>query len=114
MLKTMLVSCLMLILLSPASGAKLFENPEAVNYLHAQVYRQGSVTLESTGFGARATRLEIRHSAPQETLRQSSEIKSVEGPDDYHLDRDDFGNEIIVLTWNDPPIQQPLQRQPRA
>jgi transglutaminase-like putative cysteine protease len=106
MLKRFLLFCTVLLLAVPAGEAKLFENPETVSYLHAEVVKEGSITLESTGTGAMADRLEIRHSVPQETYRQSSEIKSVTGPDEYSIERDDFGNEVIVLTWNDPPLDQ--------
>ncbi len=109
MLKRFLLFCTVLLLTVPLGEAKLFESPEIVSYLHAEVIKEGSITLESTGIGARANRLEIRHSAPQETYRQSSEIKSVTGPDDYSLERDDFGNEVIVLTWNDPPLDQRIE-----
>ncbi len=106
MIKRPLLFCMLLLLTVPMGEAKLFESPETVSYLHAEVIKEGSITLESTDIGARADRLEVRHSAPQETYRQSSEIKSVTGPDGYSLEEDDFGNEVVVLTWNDPPLDQ--------
>ena len=100
--------CAALLLSVPAGEAKLFDSPEAVNYLHAEVMKEGSITLESAGPGAIATRLEIRHSVPQGTYRQTTELLSVTGPDDYSFDEDEFGNEIMVLTWDDPPLDQRL------
>jgi hypothetical protein len=84
--------------------AKLLENPETVDYLHAEVVKEGSITLESSGPGAVATRLEIRHTVPQKTQRQSSDLKIVTGSDDYRIEKDDFGNDVIVLEWDNPPL----------
>jgi hypothetical protein len=106
MLRMALFLCAFLLVTAPVSGAKLFENPETVSYLQARVVKEGSITLESTGIGARATSAEIRHSVPQETYSQEAELRSVTGPDEYSLDRDDFGNDVVVLTWNEPPLDQ--------
>ena len=92
----------------PGAGAKLIENPEAVGYLHAEVIKEGSIALRSTGFGARASSLEIRHTIPQETESQERELISLEGPDSHELDVDEYGNEVIVLSWENPPIDQEL------
>lgn len=86
--------------------AKLLENPETVDFLHAEVIKEGSITLVSSGPGAIATSLEIRHTVPMDSSRQNTEIKTVAGPDDYRYEKDDLGNDIIVLEWNNPPLDR--------
>ena len=108
MMRPFIVFCAVLLLAMPSAGAKLFDSPESVSYIRAEVLKEGSLVLESTGPGARASSLEIRHSVPQGTLRQTSRLKSVQGPDSYAFDEDEFGNEIIVLSWSNPPLDQRL------
>lgn len=109
MLRMALLLCTLLLVTAPVSGAKLFENPETVSYLQARVAREGSITLESSGVGARASRLEIRQSVPQDTQRQESGIEHVTGPDEYGFEKDGFGNDVLVLTWEDPPIDRRIE-----
>jgi transglutaminase-like putative cysteine protease len=109
MLKGFLFFCAALLVTVPVGEAGLFESPEGVSYLHAEVIKEGSVTLVSTGPGARATRLEIRHSVPQGTYRQTTELRSVTGPGDYRFEEDGFGNDIIVLVWDGPPLDQRIE-----
>lgn len=103
-----MLAVIALMLAVPGAGAKLIDNPEAVGYLHSEVIKEGSIALRSTGFGARASSLEIRHTIPQETETQERELISVEGPDSHKLDEDEHGNEVIILSWSDPPIDQEL------
>jgi hypothetical protein len=111
MLRLLLLSWMTLTLIAPLSVAKIIDNPEAVGYLHAEVLKEGSFVLESTGPGARVSEIEIRHSVPQGTNRQITQLTSVQGPDSHGFDEDDYGNEIIVLTWKNPPLDQEIGYQ---
>ncbi len=102
-----LVLGLMLVLaLLPPAGAQDIGDSEAVAYMHAEVIRQGTVTLKaSTGT---ATDLNITLSVPQNSTRQISFVKELKGPDNYAIIKDSWGNDMIVLQWKKPPVNQPV------
>jgi len=92
------------LLLVPLTGAKLIENPEAVSYMHVSIVKGGNVLIESQGPLARATGLSVYLSIPQDTNRQDSVLQRVEGPDSHEIQEDQWGNELIKLYWETPPI----------
>lgn len=102
-----------MVLLAPPAEAKLIDNPQIVTYLSVEASREGSITLVGTGPGARASNLEIWHTIPQGAppggRRQVVEVKEVEGADGYRFDEDGFGNEVIVLYWNDPLVDRKIE-----
>ena len=83
--------------------------PENVNYLKAEITRTGYVYLKSVEPGARAEEVKIYLSIPQETGRQSVILKEVSGPDTHEFETDEYGNQILKLIWNDPPLNQNLE-----
>ncbi len=108
MSRLLILILVVLVLLGSPAGAKLIDIPEAVSYLHAEVLKQGSLTLSPDGPNPEVTSLEVRHTVPQGTDRQETRLLSVEGPDSHEFGEDDFGNEIIILKWDDPPIGRKL------
>lgn len=103
-----LMPLFVLLLLVPFAGAKLIENPEAVSYMHASIVKDGIVFIEPQGPLARATGLSVYLSIPQNTNRQDSVLQGVEGPDSYEIEEDEWGNEMIKLYWNNPPLERDI------
>lgn len=88
----------------PFAGAKMIDNPEAVSYLKAGILKEGSVFIEPAGPLSRANDLTIYLSIPQNTNSQSSEIRSVQGPDSFKAQEDELGNQVLKLNWENPPV----------
>jgi len=108
----MLKWCLVLAIffaLIPAGLGQEIENSEAVSYLHAEVTRSGSVYLFDNSPFQSARELKITLTVPQNTTRQKSFIKSVEGPDKIYVSEDQWGNKLIVLYWQEPTLKRRLQ-----
>ncbi len=103
-----LVFVLVLLVMVPLSQAKLLDTPEGVSYLEARVTKTGSAYLESQGFGANAAEVRIKLSIPQNTGTQGADLVSVTGPDSYEYSVDDFGNDIIEIVWDNPPLDRYL------
>ncbi|UCD07487.1 MAG: transglutaminase domain-containing protein [Candidatus Aenigmatarchaeota archaeon] len=101
-----LIPLLIFVLLIPLASAKLIENPEAVSYLHTSVMKDGSVFIQSKGPLARTTGLSVYLSIPQNSESQSSVLQGVEGPDSYEMQEDQWGNEMIRLFWDNPPLER--------
>ncbi len=91
-----------LLLVSVPAEAKLIDNPEAVSYLHASVSKSGSIVLEPKSGLARVDSVDLQLSIPQDTERQKSELLEVSGPDSYEFERDEWGNEVLMLHWDSP------------
>lgn len=105
MIKALMLLVLFLACMGAAPvEARLFDSPQNVAYLDSEVSRDGSITLESTGPGAVASSLEIWITVPQGTARQTSQLVDVIGPDSHRFGEDDFGNEILIMVWDDPPV----------
>ena len=106
MTKVLVAFCSLLVLLGALSGVqgRLFDNPQTVTYLSAEVTREGSITLIGTGPGAMASSLEIWQTIPQGTGRQTSQLMEITGPDSHRFGTDEFGNEILILEWDNPPV----------
>jgi transglutaminase-like putative cysteine protease len=102
--KLLLALLLSLFLIMPAAGAKLIDNPESVTYMHARVVKNGSVVIEPQSSLARATSLSIYITIPQDSNRQDSVLQKVEGPDSYEMVKDEWGNDVIKLYWDDPAV----------
>jgi hypothetical protein len=94
------------LLLLPAASAQSIDDSEAVTWLHAEVIREGTVTL--TGSPGSVRDLNVTLSVPQNSTRQVSFVKSLSGPDGFVLSRDEWGNEMITLQWKSPAANQPL------
>ncbi len=103
-MRILLIFSLVSVLLISVAGAKLVDNPEAVSYMHVKLVKGGSVHIEPEGPLARATGLTIYLSMPQNTDRQSSSLTGVEGPDSHGPYQDQWGNEMIMLQWDNPPL----------
>ena len=89
------------------SGREI-SNPEAVSYLHAEVTRTGSVYLFDNSPFQTAQELVVSLAVPQNTTRQVSYIKSVEGPDRYYVTQDAWGNDVVNLYWEVPELKERL------
>lgn len=107
-IKVFVVVSVFLILI-PFTGAKIIENPEAVSYLHANLVKEGSILIESTGPLSRATELTVYLSIPQNMNSQTSIIEDVEGPDSFKTQQDSLGNDILKLNWKNPPVGSEIE-----
>jgi hypothetical protein len=81
-------------------------NPESVSYLHAEVSRQGSVYLFDNSPFQNARDLVVTLAVPQNTSRQFSLIKTVEGPERYYVTEDVWGNSMLSLYWSVPDLKK--------
>ena len=107
MLKKLLLLVPMLLILQSVSAQEI-TNPEAVSHLHAEVTRTGSVYLFDNSAFQTARELTVTLSVPQNTSRQTSYIKSVEGPDRYFVTKDAWGNDVVSLYWEVPELKEKL------
>ena len=106
-MKAFVFVLVLMLMVLPTAGAQVIADSEAVTYLHAEVIREGTVTLKAVSGAARD--LNVTLSVPQNSTRQISYISSIQGPDGYVLRPDGWGNYKITLQWDNPPINQPLQ-----
>jgi transglutaminase-like putative cysteine protease len=81
-------------------------NPEAVSYLHAEVTRSGSVYLFDNSPLQTARELTVTLTVPQNTSRQRTFIKSMEGADRYSVTEDIWGNRLVRLHWDVPELKK--------
>jgi len=84
------------------------KDPEAVSYLHAEVSRSGSVFLYDNSPFQKASELKVTIAVPQNTSRQFSAIKAVEGPDRYYIMDDIWGNKMLTLYWDVPELKKKI------
>lgn len=89
------------------SAQNQIKSSENVEYLHADLIKTGSVFLQSTGFSVPSD-LHLNILIPQTTNSQETDIISVEGPDEYNITKDKFGNQIMTLVWKRPPVNRDI------
>jgi hypothetical protein len=109
MLYKTIVFVLILALVVPVGGAKLLDSPEAVKHLHVELSKTGDVLLESKGPLARAETLDIQLTVPQNYGRQRATLKEMVGADSYTFEKDEFGNSVVNLHWDNPTIGSRLE-----
>ena len=93
----------------PLCLAEGLENSERVSYLHAEVVRTGYVVLKPKTDIYLVKELWVTLSIPQNTTRQQSNIKLVDGPDEYNITKDEWGNDMINLVWKNPKVNQEIR-----
>ncbi len=92
----------------PIANAKLIENPEAVSYMRVKLVKDGIVFIKSQGPLPRASGLDVYLSIPQDNDRQDYTLQGVMGSDSYFMENDQWGNEILRLHWDNPPIDRDI------
>jgi hypothetical protein len=95
-------------LIIPLAGAKLIDNPEAVSHMRIKLVKDGVIMIKSQGPLPRVTGMDIYLSMPQNTDRQDYTLQSIEGPDSYFIENDQWDNEIVRLHWDSPEIDEDL------
>lgn len=103
---TILFVIFVILLLAPVTDAKLIDNPEAVSYMHVNLVKDGNVVIKPEGPLARATDLTVYISIPQDSTRQKSVLQEVDGPDSYEMEKDQWENDVLKLTWDSPPLDE--------
>ncbi len=99
---------LSLLLIAITCHAQPISDPENVTSMKAGVMQAGKISLKSLSGLASAEDLRLTLYVPQNDSRQKSSITKVMGPDKYEMATDGYGNTQIVLSWQKPPLDTPI------
>ena len=107
-MKPLLISGILFVFIfSQMCSAAVVSDPENVTYMKIDVMQSGHITLRSQSSLATAEQLKLTLYIPQNDGRQMRSLVKVMGPDDYTIEEDEYGNEQMVLIWNNPAIDTP-------
>ena len=90
-----LVVVFFVLIVSTSVLAVGIDNPSIVNYMEAEIYQSGNVSIGNGGLS-----LQLDVYVPQDTKTQK--VKILEASTDYSLEEDKYGNQFVRFYWNKP------------
>ncbi|NOX71841.1 MAG: transglutaminase domain-containing protein [Candidatus Micrarchaeota archaeon] len=100
--------CLAAVLVFSATACAEELNPRIIDSAYVSIEKSGSITLDAESDNAFSNLLTLHLNMPQTNERQVGEITLVEGPDEYNVTRDGWGNRMLNLKWIKPPVGKKL------
>ncbi|MBN2102169.1 MAG: transglutaminase domain-containing protein [Candidatus Aenigmarchaeota archaeon] len=99
---------LFLIMLSASRISAEEINSRAVTYMDLTITKGGTINLKSQTDNAFSNHIKVFLNMPQINGMQTRRLISVEGPDEHEVSVDEWGNDILMLKWNKPPVGKDL------
>jgi len=99
---------LFLIMLSASRISAEEINSRAVTYMDLTITKGGTINLKSQTDNAFSNHIKVFLNMPQINGMQTRKLVSVKGPDEHDVSVDEWGNDILMLKWNKPPVGKDL------